>query len=489
MNLLSRAAALGISGLALLGCSVINSFDDPKPLATGGAAGTSGTGGSTAGTSGGGSGGTAGMAGGGTSGMGGSSGASGSGASGGSGGSAGMPPMNEGAVVVGGDGDLDGTSDEKVLSVLDPTTGLELSREKMNVSGIGYDGERDLWFLFERVGGALDPVVLHVRTLDTVTGAWTQLSTIGDADAGVGGAPAPFGATFIGVLNDRLLYASTVPGSPPQSGLTLYDTTDPANVTLVGAQQVMFPGAAPIGFLVHAANAIGGRVNMVNRTNCGPPGGGGDAGADAASGPNVCDVTLQGVTVGTGTPAINFEATPKVVGQVLETGGSVGFTEDLLNDADLVVFPSLDPGADPTGHVQRFAELSHQPQIGTPPPFDVAGPRISSASYDPCIEMVFATELITDQAIFAIPIKQGLAMRTPFKQPVNTAAQSAFFEPFTRSVIRPFDDDANREISAFYLQGTEGVPTLQRRIGDWSPPTDLRPRIVRIKVPNPPVCN
>src|SRR6185312_4932926 len=56
-----------------------------------------------------------------------------------------------GAVVIGGVGTGPDGGLDYVLSVLDPKSGHELSRERMAVVGVAYDGQldRDLWYIFE----------------------------------------------------------------------------------------------------------------------------------------------------------------------------------------------------------------------------------------------------------------------------------------------------------------------------------------------------
>ncbi len=495
---LANRAALVAALVAPVGCSLINKFDEVVPLANEGGAGTGATGGS--GAMGGSAGSTAGMGGtagagavGGASGSGGSSGDGGASGSGGTGGAAGMdsgPPPQEGVVVVGGDGLLDANPNAKVLVVIDPKTGKELSRERMDVQGVAYEPRRDLWYVFERVAGALDPVVLHVRQLDTVTGTWTQAGELGSSDGGIGAVPRPLAndPLFIAVLRDRILYASV--SSAGQNGLTVIDTAMVSAVKIHGAQQIAYPPDGAVAMLAHPASGVGGRVTFIQQpmSSCAPlPAA--DAGAEAGTGtpgPSVCNVQLMSANVTTA-PVPTF-GTPKVIGQVLQTGGSAAGAPDHQANADIVVFPPLFPTLMPNGHLNKYGTLDHAPLLTPDRGFTVAGPRISSADFDPCFEVALATELITDKAVFAIPTRMmGGTPGTPAKQAVTTAAQRVVWEPYTRTAIRPFDDNQNRELSAFRLGGTDVAPTLTRRVGDWMPPTDVRPRVVVTKRPETPV--
>ena len=123
---------------------------------------------------------------------------------GGADGSGGNPDAAQaGAVVVGGtqgDGGF-------VLSVLDPTTGTELTRQPMTVVAVKHDPYRDLWYVFEDNGGAaapsvspLDTVHLHVYTLQTSTGVWSQQAVLR--------VPPLVSNDLVTVLNGRLAFAA-----------------------------------------------------------------------------------------------------------------------------------------------------------------------------------------------------------------------------------------------------------------------------------------
>lgn len=452
-HIISLLGAVALGGGASYGCSVINSFDDlveAQPDAgAGGSSGSSGSGGMA------GAGGT-----GGTSGSGGSSGA---GSMAGGGGA-----VQDGVIVI-----ADGTND---LVVLSPWTGGELARETMDVAAIGYEEERDVWFIFERGSAALDPATLHVRQWSLQDEQWSEQAPVQ--------VPAVFAQGTLATLNRRIYYKSTVVptgGGPPSNGVTLLDTGDLSAVRVLGNDQEALPNGDFIGLIPkpNPGSSAGGTINLVQKGACNATGDGG---------PNVCDIGLLNVTI-TSDPNPQYKTTNKV-GAVPESGGNAAWTFDRINESDVMIFPPPDPSAmNPEGSLRRFNPFTNAPQ-GDPIPFSVAGPRINDADFDACTQTALATELgATPQqtpTIFAIPLQSG---GTVAQQSLSTPAQRVVFEPFTRTVIRPLDG-GNPEISAFVLGGTETEPTFNRRLANdqtlpWDPPP-VEPKIVVVK--STPAC-
>jgi hypothetical protein len=468
------------AALAAVGCQLINDFDDVKQPVEEAGAGTGGSGGS--GATGDASGGNAGS--GGSSATGGTGGdvATGGSSSGGSAGAAGADsgPTREGLIVIAGR-DASKPAPNSILITLDPATGSELWREAtpQPIRGVGYDAQRDLWFLFQRgsSGDPIDPHTLRVGTFNLQSGAWQE--------AGSASVPAPEGPGVIGVLRDRILYKSTVPPSgtqtQPQTGLTLLDTTTPTAVVVRGAAQSPLPAAGARGVIARPATAAaGGTVTLVQTLSpCYD-----FPNWDGGTPPKLCDVQLENMLVAATSNTSSSQVT-RVVGNLPQVGSSPGWTSSPSNL--VIVLPADAYQVDPTGQVLRLAPnnlTEAQPSIS----FAAGGPFISAATYDRCLEVVIASELLTAQSIFVIPTTAG---GTVHKEPVSSSAQRVAFEPYTRTVIRPFVDNSNPELTAYVLGGTKIAPTLAQRPQPnlpWAPPAALIPDIVMTRDPGTAAC-
>ncbi len=492
LRLLSSFAVLAVIG----GCSVINKFDDVKDQpSTGGSGGSSGSGGSAGVSGSAGSGGTAGAAGGtggtagsagasGTAGASGSSGSSGTGGSAGSAGAAGSdagPPLKDGLIVMAAEETANASKFE--LDVIDPWTGKLLGTpETTHVQAVAYDSQLDHWYIFKQGTTAVDPATLSVRTYDRKTEKWTEL--------GSAVVPAPTSQSMLAVLKDRILYQSTVKptsGAPTQ-GLSIIDTSNLANIVLTSnPPQSALPDGSKALIARPNTSGAGGNATLVTvpSASCAPlviP--------DAGVGPNVCNVHVITVTVLAGSTTPSFEgAGGKDVGQIPATGSGVGVTGDATTgqSTDIVVLPPVDYTAQPTGFVKTINPTNHN--IAGTFPFTVNGPRISDATYDPCNQVVITGELLKDQSVFIIPTTGGGTNKTVSS---STAVQGLVFEPYSRSVLRLFDDAANPEITAYELTGTATAPNVTVRLPGstlpWDPPTGLRPKILVVKRPAQPIC-
>jgi hypothetical protein len=254
-------------------------------------------------------------------------------------------PPQAGAIVVAGLGSAKGDAGSYsfVLSVLDPATGNELSRETLAVVGIAYDGLRDAWYVLEDksvTGGTTvsvgepftspgDTVVLHTRQLDTNTGKWTTLATV----------QVPTLSTTYGdvvPLDDRIAYvAYTSPDAGGAAGfeLAIIDTTNldaPATNT---TPAVSLP-IQPKGLLgTRASGNPGGTVAIVL-----PCGGDDDAGT--------CQFMLQSAEV-TATGGVNL-ISPSTVGPAYLVSGleSIAWASYVGGGpSEVLSFPT--PGATP----------------------------------------------------------------------------------------------------------------------------------------------
>lgn len=441
------------------GCSLINSLDSVKPAVdekdggdgghagkggkgtggraeTGGTSGMSGSGGTSGkgGTSGG-TGGKTGVAGmdagsGGTSvtdsGAGGSTGGGeDSGAGGTDGGSNFVPGGPNGAIVA-------YDPDSNKTWVLDPTDGhLVASTLSLRILAIVNDPATDYWYIFRQPGKVTDPAELQVRQLNTSTGQWK--------DVGVP-VPVPNPATpSIGVLNGRLAYLSTPNPSSPMSatsGLTVLDTTKPDAVTGIQKNK--------------SINATGGKLALTARAN--PTTLGGtvtiavqqQAPCDASG----CAVSVIGETINA-TSLVKEDSATTMVGYVNPTGGNMVFASaegSTTNAFDLVVIPPATlPGATPSMCTQdsmvsgtaALLDSSHA-MIGSGFAFDIDTLRVNGAAFDPCHNIAFATSLLYDTALWAIPMITG---GKPLKVCSTIGGGTLLYEPYTKGVLRATSDD------------------------------------------------
>src|SRR5258706_5044294 len=175
-----------------------------------------------------------------------------------------------GAIVVSGLEVSDGGGEPvRVLSVLDPMTGKELSREHIDVVATVYDGDReDFWYIFEQVpGSVLAPAKVHVRQLNNTTGKWSEKSVTTML-------PPPDSDEFA-VLNHRIAYLSPYKDDAglPAKGLALLSTD-----LVEQAQPVkLVSGAGPLVLLpfrvfgvigTPSPGGAGGNVDLVRGDTC-----------------------------------------------------------------------------------------------------------------------------------------------------------------------------------------------------------------------------
>ncbi|MGH7271679.1 MAG: hypothetical protein ACREJ3_14705 [Polyangiaceae bacterium] len=366
-----------------------------------------------------------------------------------------------------------------VLSVLDPTTGHELSRENMAVVGMAYDGLRDVWYIFEDLddgtplslgpypGGAGDREILHVRHLDTHTGAWTELTSL----------PVPvLLSSYIAPLTDRLAYvayADVDAGGGPE--LVSLDTTNPAMTSAslsdsaVSITPMPFSPVGIMGTRAALTGAVGGTVELVQNTATGTSPGSfqffsvkiGSSGVMPPNGPFAVAASVDGLVSAVGT------------GSYL-TGGS-----------DLFAVPDDDAGA----VLRQFDPVSGT-HLGSDVSFGATTSRFRPLAVSECAGVTFVAQLI-GTLLYAVPIAGG----TPLAYGVSNTLSNVVFEPYTNSVITTVhvgtgSTSGSWEINALALSGTATAPALKSRAasGSWSPPSDLEPTTIAVRQPVPFSC-
>jgi hypothetical protein len=429
----------------LTGCSLINSLDQVKPEADndagGGRGGKKGSGGSSPMDSGVGGTMTGGKGGGGAGGMSGTGNTGGrdaatdasEGGTGGDAGSGGGGPITPDAGDA-GDGGGNFTPGGpggaivlynptgKNVYVLDPKDGHQLSSEPaIRILAIANDPITDNWYFFRQPGRVSDPAELQVRQLNTTTGAWRDLGTATLV-------PIPL-LPSVGVLNGRIVYLSTPdPASGDQTmvGLTVVDTSNPAKPSVSNTNKSRaLPAGVKLGVIANPnALSIGGTATVI---------------LQQAMCTGTCDVSLLREIINTTT--VQEDSTSKKIGSVSTTGGSIGFAYDYTNGYDVLLVPPADlPAGTPVACTQNQGvngsalELStsdHSTLVG-PISFDIASLRVSSAAFDSCHKIAFATSLLTDPAIWSIPMVTGGTTQ----KLCASAGGAMFFEPYTHALLR-----------------------------------------------------
>lgn len=445
------------------GCSVINSFDELKEeVSTAGAGGSNGGSAGQGGTSGGGSGGTSG----------------GSGGTAGTGGSV----IEPGLVVVAGEGDLSAGGRGLVVVALDPRSGDEYTRQEFgaNKNGfIAYDAVDDYWYVWTQENAVTDLFTFHVWSFDRVNGGFVEHGTTS--------VPAPAGV--IAVLNKRVLYWSIYKegASAPTQGFTLIRIDDPTAPAPTTPLQDIPSFASPLAAIPRANGTdAGGTVNMfIKSTTCAPDGTQED-GQDV----NMCDVQRVLTSVSPTATKPGYAGSPITIGKVRQSGGSIGATK--ASDEDAVTFPDpaweSDTNMNKTAKVTRYNPTNFSAAGSVS--FEVRGSFMRGAAWDPCSKIFFATESLSDTAIYTVPT-QGSG--TTYRQGITTPPVGAvFFDQYTRTVFQPRDSQTNFGLRAFLLGGTATAPTLTERDPSsslpWNPPTDVIPKQVEVEAPASQFC-
>jgi hypothetical protein len=454
-------------------CSLVNSYDD---VATGTAnAGSAGNGG------------TAGEGDGGT--------------SSGNGGSAGLgvggtqpdppdggPPLVQGPLVVIGGTVADsrgGTT--RVMSVLDPLTGVELAREDLGLAGIAYDGNTDLWYLFIANSYPAPrevPVDMQVRRW--IGTEWVHV-------ASVPAIPPPAAEQFA-VLNQRLVYASwrIGPGNMPVQAITIFDTSDPTALgEIMVPQDVVTPDdlTNPIVDLIgtpgrpNDARALGGDLTLLLAKSC-----------RVGTVETTCELSAQPVTVGT-------SISRGVVRSFGLYTGSPAATHAATRDLLLVATPQ----ASPLSVVLRQFNSRTLADVGTSVTSTSTTQQVSGVAYGDCLDAALFAEAApgagNDTSLFAVSLVNALGTRDALGRP----GEGVYFEPFTRTLIAPYRGEptlpagadagadagapAPPEIVAYRVSASgPSVAMERRRAPNWQPPTDVSVDTLAVRAPRNFVC-
>ncbi|HTQ41946.1 MAG TPA: hypothetical protein VMI75_04245 [Polyangiaceae bacterium] len=401
---------------------------------------------------------------------------------------------DRGVIVISGRVADDAGNLQGVLTAIDPTDGHELpnAREMRNVPLVQYDGLRDYWFIIETDGQSLfptpkDKAVLHVRTLDPVSGTWADLGSLQ--------VPPPvFGLAT--VITDRIAYVGFDPLVDSASGTSFItlDTSDPGNPTIFTASTPL--DIQPQGIIgTRSTSGKGGSVNMLESVQCPSDGGmseddAGDDGGDAGSGGIGGGFCLDFVHV-----AVPTNPVPVMLGFDLHLGpffgrpayGSYLGLPPSGAPQDVIAWslPGGNPGSPGQTAIHTFTP-TNLASVGSPISIQTSDGFFQPLAFAECLQQAILTATNEDLSVYAVPLASAGGS---LAQAMTThSGQAVYFEPYTNTVLSPFTQGENYVLDAFTLGGTSDKPTLLQRSTGWNPPADVRPEVLGIRRPLPLKC-
>lgn len=398
-----------------------------------------------------------------------------------------------GIIVVGGRADVPkdagpdadgGTKLGYVLSTLDPVTGKELSREQMPLvaavfdkHGAGADGVGEVWYLFEFPNAEVllgsttpagpttypgAPMRVHVRTLDTHSGKWTELAKVD--------APPPVNADVIGVLKDQLVYVAHSTDGGAQEQLVVLDTTTPGALATDGGKDFFtaLPYVPNALVAVPKQNQQGGVANVFVPPSAGCTGTCTTQGASisvTAAGPTSVPALTDVASTDTGT------ATPSAT--LFRNGGS---------PVAVVAMPPADAGIAAVSTISVGSVVSFvNGASAAVAPFNIpnatAAVRFGRGAVAECSKTLFVPRSVAVPQLYGIPVESGGKSITPIS--LASQAHSAVYEPYTGKVIAAVQFGGDYGFVPFGLTVSGGTPSLQSAsFPAGNVPADLRPHYV-----------
>lgn len=368
------------------------------------------------------------------------------------------PP--KGVIVVGGAlvPDAGTAPAAHVLTALDPTTGAELpkARRPMTVAAVAYDDARDVWYIFQSNTDSYFPnpkdgVTLHVKKIDTYTGEWSDLTSIP--------VPPIVAFTHVGVIADRLVYiAYRRTDADADQDMVTIDTSVSDKVGIVDTTQLT--GPVPFGLMATrgTTGSQAGFVNLLRRSGC--DGGGTCLDIVNYQFPDGKPVFKQARTLGQvfGSPAY---------GSYRRGGVDVLAWRASANDPSMPIH-QLTPATLGEG----TAEI----------PFSSNDLFLKPMAFSDCLKQALIVGTNQDLSVSAKPLETQTTKSA--RVVIQHSGQAVVYEPYTSTVLAPFSQGPNYELSAVTLGGTEDGPTLTIRTkSDWTPPPELRPEIVATRSP------
>ncbi|MFO0737404.1 MAG: hypothetical protein U0270_16050 [Labilithrix sp.] len=395
-------------------------------------------------------------------------------------------------IIVGGEASIVGSGAlTPVLTVLDAKTGQERGkRETMWVAGIGHDDARDLWYIFEAknylVTAPTETVTVHVRRLDTKTGAWTELSTYD-------GPPLVY-YDALAVTNERISYVAHPASGGTKNRLITLNTSN-VNATPVLNSDIELDDGLPRGMIATPSlTGPGGNLSLVYLGRSGTP----DCEALDGGGTR-CKVKIRRVLIPNGgVPQLAASAT--AFGGMASTGAP-GYGSVTCGGApdDVIVMPGIgrnDQGVSQNG-VQTVTTLDYSVTTETDSfAFNMSttvGPPtiLRRVAIDNQRRIVFVVEANNDTALYAVPLRPNPAAPVGTAQKINLrhSGQSVYYDPASETAFAPFNQGEGKTFSAIKVSGGKdgAAIALKERLsktetgGDWDPPTDLRPNILGLR--------
>jgi hypothetical protein len=405
-----------------------------------------------------------------------------------------QPSPSDGVIVIGGTVSTD-AGDELVLTALDPRTGSEFPRARvsMAVAAVLYDPVRDYWYVFESGGQGIyptptDPYFLHVRQIDRVTGAWTELAKV----------QVPPGVSFLttAVLGDAVTYVAYGSGAPEAGADAGVEDIPPVNAVDGGATLLPvihdkfglvtidthdLTSISVCGLPLDAApNAVIGTPNPTNPQN-----------GYATLGNFPVRGQIQPFLVPAQCNSLNSPPSPAGPPIVLPAGNpGFGLATNAATGQVLIGSKGFGPG--PTTLTIIDPQSGAIDSQGVFTGFNDG--NIHPLAYSECLNSAYVIGTNADTNVWFVSLNGdqmpgpdgGLPTLMATDQPMGHSGQGVYFEPFTKTVLLPFSQGENFKLTAF-RHTSNGYASLTNT-PLWSPPTDLRPNFVATRTPVPFPC-
>ena len=312
-------------------------------------------------------------------------------------------PVDKGVIVISGRVSSDDAGNlNGVLTAIAPENGSELphAREALNAPIVLYDGLRDLWLIVETDGTSLFPTptdhaVLHLRTLDPVSGTWTTLQSLQ--------IPPPiFG--LAATLTNRFVYLGFDTSTDAQSGATFItiDTSNPMEPNILGATPLP---VQPQGLMAtRSQTGNGGPVNMLTSLPCSDGGAAADAGDEAGTGGiggGRC-LGIQHATV----PTSPDKATLSFTVDLGPYFGKPAFGSYISGGPQDVIGWSL-PGGNPSSPGPTFINTytpQTEGQFGAAIPFQTGDGFFQPFAFAECQHQALLIATNEDLAVYSVPL-------------------------------------------------------------------------------------
>jgi hypothetical protein len=417
------ASLVAMAGLALTGCSVVNSFEPLAPAREDGGANA-------------------------------------------------PDPSKQGVIAIGGYQLSDGSSvpSDYILTALNPIDGSELPnarRHDITVSSILYDAATDLWYVFESgVRGHIfplagEPFYVHALSIDPFTGTWTELGATAIHPA------YSFSTTVL--LTNHIAYVAY--GDTGALELDVLDTTDPRAIGAQGAVPIM-PGISPVALLGNATAGTAGSNQTAMLCWIARP-----------------NLQMQSFTVPSAGDPQTVQAPAMLQANV---GPSVGLASILEKGAaahEVLAISSPSNGAMANVTISDITGANVQ----GPFQFPFTDSNVEPPTFSTCHNTVFVSGTNMAKNVYAMPLARlknneyaTVGINGLTSQTLNYSGQGLYYEPYTDSVIAPFNQGGSGDLTALHVTWTNGQdpdPPETRTGDDWKQLDDVFTNFVATKVP------